>query len=144
MAEQATVVTLGGRTYAVRPVPLKRIREVQQLVPALARVVAEANPNDPAQVVQALLDALLQLPYEALRIFIPDLESREQLEEATVPQLIDAFQTVAQVNRLDALKNVLAPLLTTLPSNLTSSSSSSPIPTATNPKPSGSAFPLPT
>jgi hypothetical protein len=59
-----------------------------------------------------LIDSLLEKPYDIFVLAIPDLDKNlfdeKNKDGATIPQVWETFNVIAEVNKLDVAKNLLA------------------------------------
>lgn len=113
-------VWLGSKQFELKECPLKRVRKFQEVwgsffeevnkFQAEAAVAAEEGEDvGIADQWNRILDLVLDKPYEILSILIPDLPKEPFEDEddgVTVPQILDAFDAVLEVNRIEWLKKL--------------------------------------
>lgn len=113
-------VRLGKEVFELQECPLKRVRKFQEVWGAffeeINRFQAESAlaAENGAEVGIAdqwnrILDLVLDKPYEILSILIPTLPKEpfeDEDEGVTVPQILDAFDAVLEVNRIEWLKKL--------------------------------------
>lgn len=106
------VIYLGEVAIEVIEQPHKKTKEFVSMVKDLGVQGFKQMTND-AGAVDFVADIVSNKPFEALKIFVPDL-TQEQFDEGTNRELKEAFKTVLKVNGvdLDALGKNIKPLLT--------------------------------
>jgi hypothetical protein len=116
----AATVRLGDKDYELRECPLARVRKFQEVwgtffedvnkFQAEAALAAENGEDvNIADTWNRIIDLALDKPYEILSILIPKLplEPFEDEENGvTIPQILDAFEAVLEVNRIGWLKKL--------------------------------------
>lgn len=108
-------VTLAGKDFVVKQVPMARIKRLGSVVAdAINSVESDITTDDG---VTALMDKLLDAPHALLSLFIDDLPPEifhDEIGGVTLPELIEAVDKAFTLNRVDALKNVFSLLGPTL------------------------------
>lgn len=110
-------VTLAGRDFVVRVVPMARVRQLADVLFEGVQELQDTDlPSDQAAV-SAVVEKLLQFPHRLLSLFVPGLPADIFADEengVTLPEFWHALEVALTINRVDALKNVfsrLAPLM---------------------------------
>ena len=117
-ANNKVPVTLAGRDFVVKVVPMARIRKLASvLTEAVKQADAIDTKNADEDSIEALVDKVLEYPHRLLSVFIDDLPEdifTDEEQGVTFAEFWDVLQIALRINRLDALKNAftrLAPLL---------------------------------
>lgn len=104
-------VTLAGKDFVVKQVPMARIKRLGKVVSeAIGSMDADMSSEDG---ISAIMDKLLDAPHALLSIFIDDLPQeifRDETNGVTLPELIDVVEKAFALNRVDSLKNVFSRL----------------------------------
>lgn len=115
-------VTLAGKDFVVKQVPMARIKRIGPLIAeAIGNVAADVSTQDG---IHTVLDQLLDAPHALLSLFIDDLPKEifhDEQNGVTLPEFESVLKKALEINRVDALKNVFSRLMPTLlqASNLT-------------------------
>lgn len=106
-------ITLGQEVIPVVEQPHKQTKAFIKLVTGLGvEMFTESKDND--GVVDFITAVVTEKPYEALKLFVPQL-TEEQFDEGTNRQIIAAYKEVLRVNGVDltALGKKIKPLMAT-------------------------------
>lgn len=118
--QDPVIIRLGNLDVEVKEMPLARLNEFKKLWSRLFQRINEVQANmavtaeneetiEAGQVFDQFLDIALEMPYELMSIAVKDLP-KEPFEDpddgVTVPQLLDAFDVVLKVNKLEVLKKL--------------------------------------
>lgn len=106
-------VTLAGKDYVVKQVPMARIKRLGAVVAEAVQDVDKANLTN-QDGVTAVIDKILDAPHALLSIFIDDLPKEIFHDEdagVTLPELLDVVEKAFTLNRVDKLKNVFSRLV---------------------------------
>lgn len=108
-------VTLAGKDYVVKQVPMARIKRLGSVVSdALGNLEGDIMTEDGAT---ALMDKLLDAPHALLSVFIDDLPREifhDEVNGVTLPEVLDVIEKALTLNRVDKLKNVFSRLMPVL------------------------------
>jgi len=119
--QEPVACPVGTETVMVREMPLPRVKRFTKVVFGLVndyqgvlddiRVAAATNTKiTGADQWQTIIDLVLDKPYSVLEILIPDLPEAPFEDEdtgITLPQLMNLFETVIEVNKLGWIKKSL-------------------------------------
>lgn len=106
-------VTLAGRDFVVKQVPMARIKRLGTVVAEAIEDVDNANLTN-ADGMTTIIDKVLDAPHALLSVFIDDLPQdifHDEDNGVTLPELMDVVEKAFALNRVDKLKNVLARLM---------------------------------
>ncbi|KPV42023.1 hypothetical protein [Alicyclobacillus ferrooxydans] len=106
-------VTLAGRDFVVKVVPMARIRQLAGVVSEAMKEADNLNATD-EEAVSGIVDKLLQFPHKLLSLFIDNLPAEIFTDEqngVTFPEFWDVLQIALTINRVDQLKNVFSRLV---------------------------------
>ncbi|WDL96409.1 hypothetical protein [Alicyclobacillus sp. ALC3] len=121
-------VTLAGRSFMVRIVPMSRVRRLADVIAGAVTELQATEMKGDEENVKVLMDKLLQFPHRLLSLFINKLPEEIFLDEdegVTFPEFWHALEVALAINRVDALKNVfsrLAPLISQASTSLRTNS----------------------
>lgn len=111
----------GAVSVEIREMPMPRVKRFKNVIGGMvedyhqfmsdfADAQESGKPLSDSEKLMDLSDIILSRPHEILSIIIPGLPEEPFLDEengVTFPQLVDAFDKVLTVNRLEWLKNSL-------------------------------------
>lgn len=107
-------VTLAGRGFVIEKIPMARVKKLGNVISQIMKDLTNLDYETDEKAAQVVLDKLLDFPYELLSLFITKLPKdifEDEENGVTFPEFLEAMQEAVKVNRLDALKNYLAPLM---------------------------------
>ncbi|MCO7177014.1 hypothetical protein ACFP7A_01200 [Sporolactobacillus kofuensis] len=108
MSNQNDVITIGGKEYIVKAVPVGKITKMFK---GMSETIKELSKTDPKKIDDAITILATQFGSTVetfLRTFAPTLPEGVMDDDengATIPELVDAFSVISKVNRLDSLLN---------------------------------------
>lgn len=106
-------VTLAGRDFVVKVVPMARVRSLAGVVTEALKEVESVDTSADQTGITAVVDKLLQFPHQLLSVFIDNLPPEIFADEqngVTFPEFWDVLQIALTINRVDQLKNVFSRL----------------------------------
>lgn len=110
--DNIVAVKLAGQDFLMKRVPMARIKRLSKVIASFAMDKTQLEfEKNPEQAVNTVLDKLLDFPHELMSVFIDKLPKdifEDEENGVTFPELYDALLAAVELNRLDALKNVLA------------------------------------
>lgn len=108
-------VTLAGKDYVVKQVPMARIKRLGSVVSeAVGTVESDLKTEDG---IKSVMDKVLDAPHALLSIFIDELPKEifhDEDKGVTLPEFETALKKAFDLNRVDVLKNVFSRLAPTL------------------------------
>lgn len=107
-------VTLAGRDFVVKVVPMARVRQLADVVVEALKQAEGIDTDADQTAILAVVDKLLEFPHRLLALFIDDLPAdifNDEVNGVTFPEFWDVLQIALTVNRVDALKNVFSRLM---------------------------------
>lgn len=107
-------VTLAGRGFVVEKIPMVRVKRLGNVISGVMKDLSGLDYETDDKAAQAVLNKLLDFPYEILSLFITKLPKdifEDEENGVTFPEFLEAMQEAIKLNRLDTLKNFLAPLM---------------------------------
>lgn len=124
-AQTKIPVTLAGRDFVVKLVPMARIKRLGAVVASALSDVEAAEANTP-EGMTAMLDKLLDAPHALLSLFIDNLPPEifhDEENGVTLPEFTDVLKKALDLNRVDVLKNVFSLLGPTLQGSISKKTS---------------------
>lgn len=118
--ENGIPVTLAGRDFVVRRIPMARVRTIGTTLSAVFKDFGDADVADQT-VIEAIINRALEFPYEILKLFIKDLPKEifeDEEDGVTFPEFIETLEIAINHNRLDSLKNFFSRLFPTIQASL--------------------------
>lgn len=116
-ARDKVPVTLAGRDFVVKVVPMARVRRLADVVVEALKQLEGVDSSSDQQTIHVVVDKLLDFPHQLLSLFIDQLPPEIFTDEeagVTFPEFWTTLQIALTINRVDNLKNVfsrLSPLM---------------------------------
>ncbi len=114
LASKKVPVTLAGRDFVVKVVPMARVRQLADVIVEALKQVEHIDTDTDQAALTAVVDKLLEFPHRLLSLFIDNLPADIFADEengVTFPEFWEVLQIALTVNRVDALKNVFSRLM---------------------------------
>lgn len=112
-ARDKVPVTLAGRDFVVKVVPMARVRRLADVVVEALKQLEGVDAASDQQTMTTVVDKLLEFPHRLLSLFIDGLPEDIFADEengVTFPEFWQTLQIALTINRVDQLKNVFSRL----------------------------------
>lgn len=107
-------VTLAGKDFVVKVVPMARVRRLADVVLDALRQLEGMDTQSDQTTISAVVEKLLEFPHRLLSLFIDGLPPEIFADEeagVTFPEFWNTLQIALTINRVDQLKNVFSRLV---------------------------------
>lgn len=111
--ETTATVTLGGKEYVAKAVPVAKLMKLARELSGVAESLQGVDSTDTDQVFEGIVGQLGTSLDTFFRTFIPTLQEglfEDEEKGPSLPEIVEAVKTVVTLNRIDTLGNFLRQL----------------------------------
>lgn len=106
------MVRFGGHEYVARALPIGQLRALARELAAELGRLATSPDETTEQAVEHLLSSGVETLDRFLRAFVPELPAgllEDPENGPTLPEIVEAVQVIAKLNRFDTLAGLVGP-----------------------------------